>query len=274
MHEWNSTTELARHQPDPARKQTRQLQVALVLLLMALAVVIVKDREFWFGPDQTVASDATAPQSTPNSDAAVAAAKNSNGSVTQTAAAKKHPRSKASAKPVDTAIANPESAASDAPVVATRRTILPPLDVEVVAGDTHSTVHAGSNSNVTRAEIPRDSSRLSITTANLATNASESERLSAGTAPELRQTVDTTYPLLGQHMRVQGSVVLQAVVGADGTIEDLRVLSGPAILTAAAQQAVRQWHFKPYLLNGHPVETKAKLTVNFSIRVSDNPATS
>ena len=64
-------------------------------------------------------------------------------------------------------------------------------------------------------------------------------------------------------------MVLQAIVGTDGTIQTLRVLSGPAILTAAAQQAVRQWRFKPYLQNGQPVETKATITVNFSIRVSD-----
>jgi protein TonB len=71
-------------------------------------------------------------------------------------------------------------------------------------------------------------------------------------------------------MRVQGSVVLQAIVGADGNIEDLRVLSGPSILNAAAQQAVRQWRFKPYLQNGQPVETKARIVVNFSIRVADD----
>ena len=47
------------------------------------------------------------------------------------------------------------------------------------------------------------------------------------------------------------------------------MLSGPAILTAAAQQAVRQWRFKPYIQNGQPVETKARITVNFSIRISD-----
>jgi len=54
--------------------------------------------------------------------------------------------------------------------------------------------------------------------------------------------------------------------------ENLRVVSGPAILTAAAQQAVRQWRFKPYMQNGEPVETKATITVNFSIRISDDAA--
>ncbi len=132
-------------------------------------------------------------------------------------------------------------------------------------------------SNVTKVEIPGDSNRVSAATAsvpNVSTNAAQRELLPAGTVPELRQTLDAAYPLLGQHTRVQGSVVLQAVVGTDGIIEDLRVLSGPSILTAAAQQAVRQWRFKPYLQNGQPVETKARIVVNFSIRVSDNPATS
>jgi len=74
-------------------------------------------------------------------------------------------------------------------------------------------------------------------------------------------------------MNVQGSVVLQAVIGADGIIQDLHVLSGPAILAAAAQQAVREWHFKPVLQNGSPVETQAKITVNFTIKIADGSGT-
>jgi TonB family protein len=274
MHEWNPTTELARSQADHANKQTRQLQIALVLLLVALAVVIVKDRDFWFGADQATESEARVSESLPK---AVAPATNAKVSVGQTATAKKHPGSinsgsRISGEPNTAVPAQQEAAASDSPVVATNRTILPPLDVEVVAGDSHSTLHPGSNA--TRIEIPSDSNRVSVTTAKLATNAAGREPLTAGSLPELRQTVETTYPLLGQHTRVQGSVVLQAVVGADGTIEDLRVLSGPAILSSAAEQAVRQWHFKPYLQDGRPVETKARITVNFSIRVSDNSAAS
>lgn len=268
MHQWNPTTEMVRPQADRGNKQTRQLQVALVLLLVALTVVIVKDREFWFGADQ-----ATEPETrtSENLSKPVAPAANTKTSAAQTATVKKHVNSKVSTSPAgSTTTAHQETAAFDSPVVATNRTILPPLDVEVVAGDKHSTLHP--KSNVTRVEIPSDSNR-SATTAKLATNAAEREPLTAG-APELRQTVETTYPLLGQHTRVQGSVVLQAVVGADGTIEDLRVLSGPAILSPAAEQAVREWHFKPYLQNGRPVETKARITVNFSIRVSDNSATS
>ena len=158
-------------------------------------------------------------------------------------------------------------------MVAANRVVLPPLDVEAVAGDTHRTVHAGSN--IAKVELHSDSNRTSAgpTSVTLATNAAEHARLSAAGVPELRQTVEAAYPVLGQHMRVQGSVVLQAIVAADGTIENLRVLSGPAILASAAQQAVRQWHFKPYLENGQAVETKARITVNFSIGVSDSAKT-
>jgi protein TonB len=70
-------------------------------------------------------------------------------------------------------------------------------------------------------------------------------------------------------MNVQGSVVLQAVIGTDGMIQNLHVVTGPSILATAAQQAVREWRFKPVVQNGQPVETQAKITVNFTIKVAD-----
>jgi TonB family protein len=158
--------------------------------------------------------------------------------------------------------------------MATNRVVLPPLDVEVVAGDSHRVVHSGSN--VAKVQIPSGSNRAAAvtTTMTLPTNAAGHERIASAVPElrqtELRQTVETTYPLLGKNSRVQGSVVLQAIVGADGNIENLRVLSGPAVLATAAQQAVRQWRFKPVIENGQAVETKAKITVNFSIRISDD----
>jgi TonB family protein len=231
--------------------------------------VIVKDRDFWFGSDDAVESDATNSQIIQNAAAAVPA-NTAQLSVARSTAVKNHVAKKTATTAV-TAPSRQDVPQSDAPAVAATRTALPPLDVEVIAGDNHRTVHPGSN--VAKVEIPNDSNRAStVTSATLTTNAAESERLTTSSFPEIRQTVDATYPLLGQHMRVQGSVVLQALVGTDGNIENLRVLSGPAILTAAAQQAVRQWRFKPYLQNGQPVETKARITVNFSIRVSDNPS--
>ena len=90
--------------------------------------------------------------------------------------------------------------------------------------------------------------------------------------PQAQASGNASYPMLAQHMNVQGSVVLQALISAEGIMQDLRVLSGPAILGSAAQQAVREWRFKPVVQNGQAVETKAKITVNFTIKVADNAA--
>jgi TonB family protein len=271
MLELNSRTELARPQARVANKERRRLLIALLLLLVALGVVLVKDREFWFGSEEAVESDgASETVAKTESPAGPAKTAQTPAATTATATAKTGVTLKTSAVPA-TKESTEKAATPEAPVVVTHRATLPPLDVEVVAGDTHRTIHPGSN--VAKVEIPGDSNRIAAGTMSvpsLPANAAERERLSAEGAPELRQPVDATYPLLGRHSRVQGSVVLQAVVGADGVIVDLRVLSGPAILTAAAQQAVRQWRFKPYLQNGQPVETKAKITVNFSIRMQES----
>jgi TonB family protein len=272
MLERNPRTEFATPQAGLANKQPRQLLIALFLLLIALAVVIGKNRDFWFGSDEALESDAAPSENISKPNSAAVPVKTSEMPAARAISPKNHIARKTSAEPAVTAPTSNDSAEVHSPAVT--RTILPPLEVEVVAGDTHRTVHPGSN--VAQVEIPKDSNRVSTTVtasvAALPANAAERERLSSEGFPELRQTVEASYPLLGQHARVQGSVVLQAVVGIDGSIESLRILSGPAILTAAAQQAVRQWRFKPYLQNGQPVETKARITVNFSIQISDNPA--
>ncbi len=271
MLERNPKTESARPQHGFKTTQPRRLQMALVLLLVALATVLVKDREFWFGSNEAVEPEVAGSENVPKSNSAAAPVKTGQAPVARAATEKKHLAPKISSAPAVTAPAPQEAANPDSPVVATKRTVLPPMDIEVVAGDTHRTVHAGSD--VSNVDISRDSNRSAVTaSAGLPANAAEITRLSAEGVPEVRQTIDSTLPLLGQHMSVQGSVVLQAIIGVDGNIENLRVLSGPAVLSLAAQQAVRQWHFKPYLQNGQPVETKSRITVNFSIRISNNPA--
>jgi TonB family protein len=273
MLEMNSRAQLATPQGEFANQQNSRLLIALTLLLVALVVVLVKDRGFWFGSFEAESS-AVDSESISNSNPSAATAKAAQAPVAKAATAK-HFAPKAStpvatdASHKDAASASSVSANPSSPVVATNRVVLPPLDVEVVAGDSHRMVHSGSN--VAKVEIPGGSKRAPAVTATmtLPTNAAGSERITA-VVPELRQTVETTYPLLGKNSRVQGSVVLQAIVGADGNIENLRVLSGPAVLATAAQQAVRQWRFKPVLQNGQAVETKAKITVNFSIRISDD----
>ncbi len=277
MLETNPVTELARPQSRLTSGQSIRLLIALSLLMVALGVVVVKDHDFWFGSDETSESGAGT-ESAP--DSAVAPAKPAQATPASSATATSHAAPKTPTQSVTDSsssrkdAAKAASASPSSPVVAANRVVLPPLDVEVVAGDTHRTVHAGSN--IAKVELHSDTNRTSAgpTSVTLATNAAEHARLSSAGVPELRQTVEAAYPVLGPRMRVQGSVVLQAIVAADGTIENLRVLSGPAILASAAQQAVRQWHFKPYLENGQAVETKARITVNFSIGVSDSAKTS
>lgn len=165
--------------------------------------------------------------------------------------------------------------ASGQPADATAtRTVLPPLEVEVVAGDNHSTVRPGTNS--VRVDLKPGSPPKPVTDASMAgnapataasvtTNATERVQMSAGAAEVVSKPVQPGYPLLARQMKVQGSVLLQALIGRDGTIQDLHVLSGPTILANAAQEAVRQWRFKPHYLGNEAVETQAKITVNFTI---------
>jgi protein TonB len=71
------------------------------------------------------------------------------------------------------------------------------------------------------------------------------------------------YPPMARAARVQGAVVLRAVISRSGTIENLQALSGHPLLIPAAIEAVRQWRYRPYILNGEPVEVETRVTVNF-----------
>jgi periplasmic protein TonB len=75
--------------------------------------------------------------------------------------------------------------------------------------------------------------------------------------------VEPAYPPLAIQTRTQGRVVLQAVISREGRIENLQVISGHPLLVKAAIDAVRQWRYRPYVLNGEPVEVETQLTVNF-----------
>lgn len=73
------------------------------------------------------------------------------------------------------------------------------------------------------------------------------------------------YPPLAQYSRTQGTVKIQALIGRDGVIRNLKVVSGPALLIAAAIKAVQQWRYQPTLLNGEPVEVITEIDVNFTL---------
>ena len=81
----------------------------------------------------------------------------------------------------------------------------------------------------------------------------------------LIQQVRPAYPAPAIAARVQGPVILNALISRGGTIENLRLVSGHPMLVQAAIEAVRQWRYRPYLLNGEPVEVETQITVNFTL---------
>jgi periplasmic protein TonB len=259
---------------DSEKKQRRQMLVALALLLAALILVLIKDRDFWF-PPAPLAQSESEPVEEVSSE--VKAPSQAASTTTPTPAVHARPKSKPHTPP-PTAV-EPSPAPALAPVVMTRA-VLPPLEVEVVAGDERRTIQSTSNS--VRVDLqPRTPFTTSAASSSPASSSSGTSsgssdsagiadatarvHLSPGAAEMLSRPVQPNYPLLAKEMKVQGAVVLEALIGRDGNIQDLHVLSGPTILSTAAREAVKQWRFRPYLQSGQAVETEARITVNFTI---------
>ena len=80
----------------------------------------------------------------------------------------------------------------------------------------------------------------------------------------LVNSVDPVYPPEALPQKLHGPVVLQAVIGRDGSVEDLKIVRGYFVLGRAAIAAVKQWRFQPYSVNGHAASTQTVITVNFS----------
>jgi periplasmic protein TonB len=94
----------------------------------------------------------------------------------------------------------------------------------------------------------------------------KSVRVSGGVIEGLLiHKVTPIYPKMAITVRQQGTVLLQAEIGRDGIIQNLRVVSGPPLLIGAALDAVKQWRYRPYLLNNQPVEVETQITVNFTL---------
>jgi TonB family protein len=259
--------------PENDQRQRRRMVIALVMLLVALGLVLVKDRDFWF-PTSDVTETEAVDDSTPV------------GAVGETAAPANPitmpsvPLSKKKGRPAPVAASKSVvPAASASSLVTATRAVLPPLRVEVVAGDRHQMVRPGNPSvsvelqSGAAAQLASDSNRADteMATAGAAapvTNAGDHVQMSTDTRQALSRPVRPEYPLLARQMKVQGAVVLDVRIGKDGGIQSLQVSSGPAILADAAREAVKQWRFKPYFQDGQPVETQARVTVDFTIRAN------
>jgi protein TonB len=88
-------------------------------------------------------------------------------------------------------------------------------------------------------------------------------RISVMMQGNLLHRVEPEYPVIAKQAGIQGTVVIRAFISREGTIERTQLLSGPPLLAHAALDAVRQWKYRPYYLNGQPVEVETQITVNF-----------
>ena len=105
-----------------------------------------------------------------------------------------------------------------------------------------------------------------VSVPRVAANSPEMLRISQGvTQGLLLKRIQPTYPAQAMQMRIQGAVQLQATINKQGKITTVKVLSGDAILARAAVDAVSQWKYKPYFLNGEPVDIQTQITVNFKL---------
>jgi protein TonB len=97
------------------------------------------------------------------------------------------------------------------------------------------------------------------------TPAAQPPRVSRMMEGNLIYRVQPQYPPLARQARVQGIVVLRAMISREGKIENLQVVSGHPMLVQSAMDAVRQWRYRPYYLNNEPVEVETQVTVNFTL---------
>jgi len=81
----------------------------------------------------------------------------------------------------------------------------------------------------------------------------------------LIRKISPNYPPLARQARIQGQVLLRAQISRTGDIENLQLISGHPMLAPAAIEAVKQWKYKPYILNGEPVEVDTEIMVNFTL---------
>ena len=107
---------------------------------------------------------------------------------------------------------------------------------------------AGSDSSAAKTAAP---ARMSVSSAEM--------------AADVLTKVPPKYPDAAKKAKVQGTVLLKAIIGKDGMVENLQVVSGPKELRSSSLDAVRQWTYKPYLLNGEPVEVKTTINIIYSL---------
>ena len=96
--------------------------------------------------------------------------------------------------------------------------------------------------------------------------AAQQVRVSSGVAQGLLvHQVAPQYPAQARQARIQGTVIVQAVIGKDGSVQNVHALRGPLPLIQSAVDAVKKWRYKPYTLDGEPVQAETQISIKFTL---------
>lgn len=167
-------------------------------------------------------------------------------------------------KPVSTY--TPTTTAITAPVHKTQEAPPPPVGTtDSMIGRVPGGVAGGLPGGVF-SEMPNSAPSVSILAKSPVPTPVKRMRIASRVAEaNLIHDVAPQYPPEAGRARIEGTVVLMAAIGKDGSVQDVRVESGLPLLAQAAIDAVKQWRYRPYLLNGEPVEVDSRITINFTL---------
>jgi TonB family protein len=240
-------------QPVFPSKRRLQLLFTLTLLITALALVVLKNRQFW---SDIIGFEEVSDQTTSSP---ITTVKKSEQRLNRSLSRKTGGESAPSNAEVQTGV-----------TAESHETVLSPLRVDVTySSGQHQTLLASNSAiHIDPQQNSQPFPAMPAGATGVGTGAGGAGvrvRFSGQTVEILGRPVEPVYPLTAQQANVQGSVVLQARIREDGTVASLEVISGPIMLTAAALEAVKQWHFKPHYEAGKAVPAETRITVNFSI---------
>jgi protein TonB len=231
----------------PVKKRRGLAAVILLILLLGGAFFLFRDRLSWFAHVLT-SEPAT---------------------VTQNKSDVENPPPpvpQARLKPKKLAEAEPPPPADSG---TNERVTRPNITIEVISsGGQRRTIHPNNATvNLDLGGSPAATSAKTPPAAAAATpaNATGHERVVADSPEVLSRPSEPVYPRLAEQMKVEGSVTLHVNIDKDGNVLETQVLSGPEVLATAAREAVRHWRFRPHYKNGAPVDTDARVVVNFTI---------
>jgi TonB family protein len=242
--------------------------VALLLLVVVGSVLMVRRRH------ESAAAVAVVETKAPATSAAPTPSATDGQPVTTTnpvASASKNP-SETQAKPQDQNASTKSNSDTAQPTAVTT----PPVQVLNIPGEAPKTTTAAKKEEPGASDVAPPSLPGAMTSnmgplvkeisANVPKLAGQKLRVSSGVAQgQLLRQVTPQYPMQARQERVEGTVVLQAVIGKDGSVQKLSVVSGPSQLTKSAMDAVKQWRYRPFALNGEAVEADTQINVNFKL---------